>query len=116
MEVMKTILALWICFILTISFSGPCDLAYEFKKESLDGIVKEKYIQKWNHGYKYIEIEGTQNNKWFPYLDGDSSGAWDYIKVGDYVNKKPNSLIFTVSRDGSKREFKLNYGGCTFSD
>lgn len=92
------------------SQSDLCKQGIElYKGHFFKGIVKEKYIDKENHMNKTVIIKNKTFEKTI-YLDADIGGVYDYIVVGDSIEKKEGELFVRISRQNKDTiiNFKFN--------
>jgi len=109
-KVKQTIIFVFLTIILVQGGCNThCELVDRMKGVSINGEVEEKYIKEWD---KHTEILRVKNYDDIIYLVSDQSGFWNYVQVGDSVNKKADSFLVGVFREGDKRTFELRYQGC----
>ncbi|MCL5130564.1 hypothetical protein [Algibacter sp. L4_22] len=102
-----TIRHLILLFILAVGLNS-CDnltqkeffdkIVYDEYHSNYEGIVTEKYIDKKNHARPIIIIRHKifgDNKKDFVF---QSSGLFDFIKIGDTLTKKTESLKINLKR------------------
>ena len=81
------------------------------KFTTYNGLVVEKYIDV-NHAIPTIVVKsGDETFKIFDFRD--ESGYYEYVLVGDSVNKKSNSLEVNIKRSENIRKFIIDYD-CDF--
>lgn len=83
---------------------------YDEYHSNYEGIVTEKYIDKQNHARPIIIIQHKifgDNKKDFVF---QSSEFFDFIKVGDTLAKKSESLKISLKRKNLDTIIKLDFG------
>ncbi|MEG9329213.1 hypothetical protein V6B16_14815 [Salinimicrobium catena] len=78
------------------------------KSEKYNGIVTEKYIDSINHMYKKVILKNSSKTN-IILLDDEKSGLFRYLKNGDSIFKKNNSLKVHIKRNTSDTIFNLDY-------
>ena len=79
-----------------------------YRIESYSGIIKRKYVDKKQHGYKTIVIDENYIERSI-LLDYEKGGLYNYLQVGDSVIKKENSLKINVLRDNIDTIIKMKF-------
>lgn len=105
-------------FLLTVGLNS-CDnltqkeffdkIVYDEYHSNYQGIVVEKYIDKQNHARPIIIIRHQKfgdNKKDFVF---QSSELFDFIKIGDTMTKKTESLKINLKRKNLDTVIKLNF-------
>ena len=104
----------WYIFLLFTILIGCirsyCSAVKNFKERESYSIVLDKYRISWNHNEAHFEVKDFCGSSFK--VNGDSSGLFDYVEVGDSIRKEANSFKATVYRksDGSVKIFKMNFG------
>ena len=85
-------------FLDSVYENSPDKKASEYYKEySYEGIVSNKFIDNEQHNYQTVLIQnGQKTDKLL--LDFETSGLFEFIKVGDSIFKKKNSLKLKLVR------------------
>ena len=84
-------------------------IVYDEYHSNYEGIVTEKYIDKLNHARPIIIIRHKifgDNKKDFVF---HSSGLFDFIKIGDTLTKKTESLKINLKRKNLDTIIRLNF-------
>lgn len=113
-------LALWIIFYPKISYyfinnsfdpknNSVCKAEERALQESFQGIVFEKFRDKYNHNYETIRVEFLDSIYDSKIFVLDNSGAFSYILKGDSIRKESGNLLLHVSRNGLKNSFTLSF-------
>jgi len=106
--------------IFLVFFSGCftyCGAKRMMKKMSIDGIIDKKYKIEWNRKEEMLAFSNISESQTIT-LNGDSSGFWEYVNVGDSLHKEVDSLmIFVYRKDSSDsttfklaKAFKMDFG------
>ena len=80
------------------------------KERSLDGKIKNKYIDKENHNYEIIEyIElGTPSDTIKLNLTLDTGKLFNTLKPGDYIRKEKEALLVHINKGDTS--IRIDYG------
>ncbi|PKQ46752.1 hypothetical protein [Confluentibacter flavum] len=108
----------FLLFVLTFGLNS-CDnltqkeffdkIVYDEYHSNYEGLVTEKYIDKQNHAIPIIIIRNQifgDNKKDFVF---QSSELFDFIKVGDTITKKRESLLINIKRKNLDTLIKLDF-------
>ncbi|MBB6612773.1 hypothetical protein H7F15_17155 [Pontibacter sp. Tf4] len=90
--------------------SSLCDKEQELKDAHLNGVVKQKYIDKPNHAAEVLLVHHLNGSEYKLYLDGDSSSLYNYATVGDSIYKELESTKVEVYREGNAKAFMVAFG------
>ncbi|MBP1629861.1 MAG: hypothetical protein H6Q15_754 [Bacteroidetes bacterium] len=104
-----------ITFLLLLYFSS-CKGYYreQDRKKNISGIITNKYIDEFGHYTKVITINGYENIVLTPWIKGstiDTGNIWEFIEVGDSVNKAEGSLKMKVIKPSGKYQVFDYYDG-----
>lgn len=116
---MKTLWRKWtfISFLLVITFliyqtlnQKSCrDYFEEEKSICFDGVITNKFVDKNEHNYPILIIDG--NDETIRYnMTSDLSGLFDFVEIGDEIIKEKGFNQISVKRDIKKVVFFLDYG------
>jgi hypothetical protein len=100
-----------IAFLLVCLIS--CDSVFQqrisrFKEEKICGKVSKKYIDELNHYHKSLILNNSYDLG-IEIWDNDSIDLWNFISIGDSVNKPKGSYDLTViKQNGLSVKFKYN--------
>lgn len=84
-------------------------IVYDEYHSNYDGIVTEKYIDKQNHARPIVIIRHQifgNKKKDFVF---QSSEFFDFIKIGDTLTKKKESLLINLKRENLDTIIKLDF-------
>ena len=84
-----------------------CNQTRSIKKSAFFGIVNDKY--KGNHAAKVIELLNDENINEI-YSLNDNTQFYDYLKKGDFISKRKNTLAVTIIRNQDTLTRILDYG------
>lgn len=87
-----------------------CEEYYEQEKNIyFEGIITKKIINKNEHNYPILIIEG--NGETIRYnLTSDLSGLYDFAEIGDEIKKEKGFNEITVKRNSNEIVYILDYG------
>ena len=88
-----------------------CDSYKDFKSDTYDYLVINKYIDSNEHSYRTLVLqskEGYQfkSTDW----DFDKSNLFNFLSVGDSIKKKKESAIVRVIHRKADTTFKVDFG------
>ena len=88
-----------------------CDSYKDFKSDTYDYLVINKYIDSNEHSYRTLVLqskEGYQfkSTDW----DYDKSNLFNFLSVGDSIKKKKESAIVRVINRKADTTFKVDFG------
>lgn len=94
------------------SFYHGCEYrSMEIEKAAFCGIVSHKLIDKSDHMLKKISILNNHTKDSINVIiEGDTSGLYNFINVGDSIYKEKNSMETTIVRDSIKKVFFIDFG------
>jgi hypothetical protein len=84
-------------------------IVYSQYHSNYEGVITDKYIDKYDHGRRIIVIEEKifgENKKDFSFL---SSELFRFIKIGDTIIKKNKSLSINIIRKNIVTNIKLDF-------
>lgn len=87
----------------------PCIWEENAKYEAFEGFIQNKYIDSQNHGYKAFLISEPFNSKIY-FFENENSGAYGYLKIGDFIKKDRGKLTVLVKRGTEVKTFLLDFG------
>ncbi len=70
------------------------------KEMPIDAIIDKKYRIEWNRKEEMLAFSNISEAHTIS-LDGDSSGFWEYVNVGDSLHKELDTLMIFVYRKDS---------------
>lgn len=79
------------------------------KQIFINGIIVKKFKDESDHNMKKITIL-NKNNDFNIAVQGDQSGLYDFINIGDSIYKEKNSMEATIVRDSVKKAFIIDFG------
>lgn len=84
------------------AFQSNCNAYQDFLKDSYNGIVVKKYINREQHSYKTVEIKNLTDSKINVFLlDFDISCFYDKININDTIYKEHgNNTIYLTNKNG----------------
>lgn len=83
------------------------EMEQRWKEKEMNGLINLKFIDSTNHNLKTTKYtHKNSSGSWI--FAWDYSGLFEFLKEGDFVIKKTNSLEVFVIRDGIKYNFILN--------
>ena len=88
-------------FMIFISESNQMDCKTELKRlsiESYEGEIIEKYIDSSNHMNEIILIKNDYGLRTL-LCNNETSGLFEYLKVGDYISKKNGNYEVRIKRN-----------------
>jgi len=103
-------LAIFIFSILTIPNKTRCSnekVALNLK--ITNGLIINKYRDSINHNFETIEFKIGNNKEKTNVFVGDFSDCFDFLMVGDLINKEKNDLEIRISRSEVNTTFVLNF-------
>ena len=87
---------------------GPSEACVDkknFINSNYTGILKQKYLDKENHNYRTLVF--SYNNTLFNMvLLDDTSGYYEYVKIGDTITKIKDNNYIQVNKSN---KFKIYY-------
>jgi hypothetical protein len=86
-----------------------CENENSVKIQAINGLLTEKFTNK--RGFRYIKFRNGSRTFLSEIFILEGSKTFDYLKVGDTINKKAGTLEMNVIR-GGKRYPHLLYYGC----
>ena len=75
-----------------------CQRKRDYLELEFSGKVIEKGIDVENHMFEYIELINSSSRKERIYLMDKVDQLWEKIVVNDYIEKRKESLVFTIER------------------
>ena len=96
-------------FIGTADPKIDCDsLIQNEKSDEYSGVVTEKYIDQDQHMYEKVVLKKDQGSEVI-LTDWETSGFFDFLKVGDSISKNPNSLQVKIWRNNRDTIYNLEF-------
>lgn len=79
-----------------------------YKSKSFSGLVTKRYIDKEQHGYHKVILinEGKEN---VVIMDWEKGGLFNFIQVGDTLNKSSGSLNVHLKREKLDTVIKMRF-------
>jgi hypothetical protein len=88
--------------------SALCEEYEEFKSMSYQGLVNKKYMNSSEHMNKKNDINANEIDI---DIDLDNSGLYDFIILGDSIDKASDSNIVSIFRNSTKiATFEIDFG------
>jgi hypothetical protein len=85
---------------------AACEMFDEFKNRTIHGFVNAKYLDENHHLNETIEVKGEKIM-----MTHDISGFYDFIQIGDSINKEMNkSDIRIIRNEVFVRSFEIDFG------
>ena len=114
LSIAASIIFLGFLIILILSiFRSPdvnCACEEDLKKRSFNGIVLNKYKDYNQHAYPAIKISsGNLYSKEY-FFEGENSGCYNFVQIGDSLVKEKGSLVINLIRNGIDTFFIIDYG------
>ena len=78
------------------------------KLTNYSGVITEKYVDQDQHMYEKVNLDKKPGTD-IILLDGETSGFFDYLKVGDTISKESNSLQVKVWRNYKETIYNLDF-------
>ncbi len=89
--------------------SNKCRWSSNMKSEAFDGIIVKKFDDAKNHYMPTLLIDqGRTSVKMV--LQNEISGFYDYVTVGDTIQKRSNTLLVEIIRNNENVNVVLDYG------
>lgn len=85
------------------------ELKAEWKRE-YKGEVKQVSVDSINHMNRIVILKSETATQLKLDFNGDRSGIFEYLEIGDYVHKDSLSFNILVSRNQEDRKFIFNFG------
>ena len=85
--------------------SQPCKNKKEFILSAYKAVITDKYLDKKNHNYKTLLYSSNKKSFIMQFFD-DTSGYYDYVKIGDTIYKTQNSDWIEVN---GLKKFKIYF-------
>lgn len=95
-----------IIVIYLLGSSKKFKLEHEIGNELINGIIIDKYIDQYNHGYETIVYLQNNRRKKFTIPKFDKGLFFDKVNIGDTIFKPHNNYEFIVrSKAGQKFQY-----------
>ena len=78
------------------------------KSDEYRGVIIEKYIDQNQHMYEKVILDKSPGTDVI-LLDWETSGFFDFLKIGDSISKNPNSLQVNVWRNDKDTIYNLKF-------
>ena len=78
------------------------------KSDQYSGIVTDKYIDQDQHMYEKVVLN-TDLGTEVVLTDWETSGFYDFLKIGDSISKNPNSLEVKIWRNNRDTIYNLKF-------
>jgi hypothetical protein len=79
-----------------------------YNNEQYSGLVIDKYIDNENHLYETVVIRGNDGDSSF-FFNADIAGIFEYLAVGDSVEKKSGELFISIQRGQTDTIIKYKF-------
>ena len=78
------------------------------KSDEYSGLIIEKYIDQDQHMYEKVILDKSPGTDVI-LLDWETSGFFDFLKIGDSISKDPSSLQVNVWRNDKDTIYNLEF-------
>lgn len=78
------------------------------KSDTYSGLIIEKYVDQDQHMYKKVILDKKPGTDVI-LLDWETSGFYEFLKVGDSVSKNTNSLQVQIWRNNKDTVYNLEF-------
>jgi hypothetical protein len=98
-----------IFFWITVDSELDCDSFIEKEKlEKYSGIITEKYIDQNDHNHQKVILDKNSGTDVI-ILNWETSGLYEYLKVGDSITKNSGTLELKIRRNYSDTIYNLSF-------
>jgi hypothetical protein len=105
----RVITALILIICLNGCIRSYCGAVEDFKRQESCSIVLKKDSLKWNHNEPMLRVKDFCGDGFK--VNGDVSGFFEYVQVGDSLSKPKDSFKVAVFREGKKvAVYKMDFG------
>ena len=78
------------------------------KSDEYSGVIIEKYIDQDQHMYEKVILDKSPGTDVI-LLNWETSGFFDFLKIGDSISKNPNGLQVNVWRNDKDTIYNLEF-------
>ena len=78
------------------------------KTKSFEGVVIHKFIDSDNHNWKKVILRTDKGERTL-FLNWESGGLYNYLKVGDFLKKEKNELKIHIHKPTLDTIYQLEY-------
>jgi len=93
----------------TVDPKADCEsLIQNEKSDEYSGVIIEKYIDQDQHMYEKVILDKSPGTDVI-LLNWETSGFFDFLKIGDSISKNPNGLQVNVWRNDKDTIYNLEF-------